>query len=148
MWQFIPKPKTGKHLKTAIKNSKEFHTSQETDTRLDAALGSPENLQHYTDCVDGARAGWRDPLGALILALALTGCAAQSEVDSLREQVSELSSQLRDARVLAAAGEIGESRCGQMVVVGSYGESAQRALIATGLCRAKNIDIGSEVAHR
>lgn len=36
--------------------------NREERCRLDTALGHPESMQHYRDCIAGARAGWRDPL--------------------------------------------------------------------------------------
>lgn len=42
---------------TAQRSADRRSESEETDVRLDMALGAPENLSAYQDCIAAARAG-------------------------------------------------------------------------------------------
>lgn len=39
----------------SVAASKAHFDGQETDIRLDLAMGTPADLRHYQDCIDGAR---------------------------------------------------------------------------------------------
>lgn len=42
-------------LRRAVASSKRHWDDQETDVRLDLALGKPEDVSSYLDCIQGAR---------------------------------------------------------------------------------------------
>ena len=44
-----------KHLQNAIAGSRAKRDENETDMRLELALGKPEDLSAYQDCIQGAR---------------------------------------------------------------------------------------------
>jgi hypothetical protein len=50
--------------KVARTGGEQTKLNREERRRLDMALGKPENLSAYRDCVQGARIGWRSPLVA------------------------------------------------------------------------------------
>ncbi len=55
--------------KVARTGGEQTKLNRDQRCRLDMALGKPEDLSAYQDCVRGARVGWRDPLALLARAL-------------------------------------------------------------------------------
>ena len=49
------KPTTQERIRRAVAASKAFSDAQETSIRLDLALGAPEDLSKYQDCLASAR---------------------------------------------------------------------------------------------
>lgn len=50
------------HPNVARTGGEQTKLNREQRCALDMAIGKPEDLTAYQDCVAGARAGWRDPL--------------------------------------------------------------------------------------